>query len=234
MLPLGHDVVGSINRQPTLTELLAPPALLPEGYEEVTYRDAKLSEYVDDFDPAVDEGPLTSSRAGSRTADGSQHYPWHYAKRVFALDGDIERALGRVKIQASLVCGTNIPQSELDAHHDHLLREVFGGREPTLEYYTDWYDTDIVEDTINGCRRTRHWQRAPQIEQWPDRPVRSEHPYSEHVAIIQSTDWGALKVFVSRYDVAEKWQTRRLARQLMATMQQAAYAAPTPTSEVDS
>ncbi len=231
LTPLLHAEAGeirSIGRDVSLSSLLPELKHLPPEYEDTTWKCRQLVGGDTDYDEERDE-PLTGFRSNPLGWDTEQSIRSAFAQRIFSVSRGPGHHIGRVKVQASLTRGEQAIHRTIEKHHENQLWRAFGRREPTLDYFSGWYDTDIVERTVNGHRQTRHWRRSPQMQQWADEPAQSERPYNEYALLVQSTGWGVLEVEVEHTDVDEKWQTRRLARRLMTYMNHPVTTSLTPT-----
>lgn len=128
-----------------------------------------------------------------------------------------------IQVTAGLLDESARASETIDSHHEDALEQAFGGRDPGLEYFSDWVEATLDTDTVAGHRRTIHHQRRPQIFIEPDDGGQiSDTPYYEYTLILQSTDWGLLEVEVDHQDEPVAGRTERLARSLMTHMREAA------------
>lgn len=213
-LPFAQMRTDEHQQDRSLTEILPPEAVIPDEFEPLGPPERRMS-------------IRTSIPHDTQGIDATAALQEH------GIGGDesLTRRQGRLETQARLARDNERTPDGLDAHHERVLEEAFPGQGPAEEHFTDWCETQLIEETVGGRRRSEFWLRAPELRQQPGREDSADtsRPYREYALVIQSTDWGPLSVEIERTGVSERGELYRLATRLMKEMQLATVMGPPPT-----
>lgn len=159
----------------------------------------------DEFEPAYGDHGTLSYRADP--VDRSQQVSHLSSRRTYtpngALPSERDEALGQdvIAAQVSAVGDPTTDAAEaltpdttqVEFAHKRAVRGEFGG-EPTFDAVTDWVETHLEEQEVEGYRRTEIAYWIPILDRHESIEYPRAKPYREWATVIQSTPWGTIGV----------------------------------------
>jgi hypothetical protein len=158
---------------PTLFQLLPDSAHVPPAYT--------LAGVTANHDPDTDADPWRDDAPD----------PSHAVTALYTPDGNCEYQQRVLACRLCLLDDDHGFADDIAGYHEAKVADSFGEDERAA--YTDWVDTSMTQDSINGFDRTVFTVREPILSYQHDAQRHASRPVLVMAFAVQSTPWGCLE-----------------------------------------